>query len=235
MSCSEDESTSFEINKGEEGSGDMNSTNSCEGEDLTHSSKRRSEILEFSEDLSELQITDIIKPCCKNNTGWRSGVDNCKEEDTRHIMVPDTPAMDTSLKEKTHYGTKSPNKFELRKDKTDAPNLRWELTAAEFPRITDEKTTDSTTGVRTSIEEDEYSQFLSSPSVRIPQKKAKSVGSASSTSIKKAKVNLGAFHYLVPLAQSKKENCTTLKELKHQHVSLMGENSAPWNSDGKPK
>jgi hypothetical protein len=45
MSCLEDESTSFEINIDEEGSGDMNSTNSCEGEDLTHSSKRRSEVL----------------------------------------------------------------------------------------------------------------------------------------------------------------------------------------------
>ena len=79
----------------------------------------------------------------------------------------------------------------------------------------DEKTTDSTTGVGKSIEEDEYSQFLLSPSLRIAQKIAKSVGSASSTIIKKAKVNLGAFHYLVPLARSKKENCTTLKELKH--------------------
>jgi hypothetical protein len=47
----EDESTSFEINEDEEGTSDMNSTNSCEKEDLTHSSKRRSEILEFAEDL----------------------------------------------------------------------------------------------------------------------------------------------------------------------------------------
>jgi len=236
MSCSEDESTSFEINEDEEGSGDTNSTNSCEGVDLTHSSKRRSGILEFSEGLSERQITDIIKPCCKSNEGWRSEVNNREEEDKRHIMVSDAPATDVSLKEKTIYGTKSPNKFEWLKDKTDVPNLGWEHTAAEFPRIPTDEKTDSTTGVGTSVEEDEYPEFLSSPSLRIPKKKAKSVGSASgSTSIKKVKVNLGAFHYLAPLARSTRENRTTLRELKYQHESLMGENSEPWDNDGRPK
>jgi hypothetical protein len=230
ISCSEDENTSFEMTGDEETSGN---TKHCEGEDFTDPSKRTSGILEFSEASSACQNTDIINPCCTSNEGWKSEVYNREEEDVRHIMVFDAPATDVTLKEKTLNGTKSPNKFELRQDKTDVPNFGWEHTAAEFPSIpTDEKTTDSTTGVGASVEEDEYPRFFASHSLRIPMKKAKSVGSAS---IKKAKVNLGAFHYLAPLARSTRENRTTLRELKHQHETLMGENNEPWDSDGKPK
>lgn len=222
VNCSGDNSSSFEMTEDE---ADEKSPHRVSEEalgevmDPTHSSQRRSGIIEFSEASPACQIVDIC-PSCNSMEGWKSSkVYNREEEDAGDITVSDAPETDEIVKEKYLYGKKSRNKFDLRQDTKS-------IAAAKFPRIpNDGKTTDSATGEGAVVDEDD----------RSPKKKENSIARANSTSIKKAKSNLGAFHYLAPLSRCTSENRITLIELQQQHKLSIGENNEPWDSDGRPK
>lgn len=139
--------------------------------------------------------------------GWKSSeVYNREEEDTGDNTASDAPQKEEILKEKYLY------------EKKVQANLIYGRIQQTFLPL-------SFHGSGAVVEEDDGS----------PKKKEKSFGRANSTSIKKAKSNLGAFHYLAPLARCTSENRITLRELQHQHKSSIGENNEPWDSDGRPK